>query len=302
MSLNERDWNRNRDRTVSNPLGGLSVNTWLIIINIAVFALDVMMNKRLTIYGHFSTHEVTLGGGLEFWRFLTFQFLHANVIHIFMNMFGLYTFGTYVESQLGSKRYLAFYLTCGVAGGLMYLLLNALGTIFSMQGWRPLPGLLVNNPNTPLVGASAGVFGIIMACAYISPHSIVQLFLLPIPIRMRTMAYVYVALSLLNLLWGGNNAGGDAAHIGGAVAGYFFIRNAHLLRDFFDVLHDSRRDWKSRSQSKKSGLRLIDPELDAKSDLVLKKIREQGNDSLTEEDKDILRRSTEQRKRAGNQP
>jgi membrane associated rhomboid family serine protease len=54
--------------------------------------------------------------GFEFWRFISFQFLHANLSHLLFNMIGLYFFGSIVEQYLGSKRYLAFYLLCGVAG------------------------------------------------------------------------------------------------------------------------------------------------------------------------------------------
>src|SRR6185436_18755240 len=84
--------------------------------------------------------------------------------------------------------------------------------------------------------ASAGVFGVIMAAAYIAPNAIVQLLFPPIPLKLKWFAYGYVALAAANLLRGGHNAGGDAAHVGGALAGYFFVRNAHLLRDFFDVI------------------------------------------------------------------
>jgi hypothetical protein len=72
--------------------------------------------------GHFSTYLAVFK--LEVWRLVTFQFLHANVTHLLFNMIGLYMFGGMVEQYLGSKRYLAFYLACGICGGLGYLLLN----------------------------------------------------------------------------------------------------------------------------------------------------------------------------------
>src|SRR5947207_11272537 len=93
------------------------------------------------------------------------------------------------------------------------------------------PGVLIDAPWTPLVGASAGVFGVILACAYIAPEAMVQLILPPVPLKLKWFAYGYVVVAAWNLLRGGANAGGDAAHIGGAIAGFFFIRNAHLLRD-----------------------------------------------------------------------
>jgi len=141
-----------------------SITTWLIVINIAVFLLDallarsqfavtfpvtVMVHGRpqvglgaigpLEYYGYFSaTTAIT---HLQVWRFITFQFLHANFQHLLFNMIGLYFFGQMMETYLGRQRFLSFYLLCGMAGAASYLILWMLG-------------LLVTSPNTPLVGAS----------------------------------------------------------------------------------------------------------------------------------------------------
>src|SRR5262249_21154560 len=148
----------------------------------------------LQAYGHFST---ALGFfGLQLWRFITFQFLHASLMHVLMNMFGLWVFGGMVEEYLGSKRYFAFYLTCGIFGGVSYLALNFLGNLFPPVH---LPFLLPDSIYTPLVGASAGVFGVIMACAFIAPNAMVVLFFPPVPLRLKWLAYGYVALAAWNL-------------------------------------------------------------------------------------------------------
>jgi len=141
-----------------------------------------------TAFGHFSTTEGFFR--LSVWRLVTFQFLHANFMHIFFNMFGLWVFGGMVERHLGRKRYLAFYLMCGIAGALTYLILNLLG----MAG-LDLPGTLRVHTTTPLVGASAGVFGVIMACARIAPEARIQLLFPPIPLKMKFFAYGYLALA-----------------------------------------------------------------------------------------------------------
>mgnify|MGYP001032566901 CR=1 FL=1 len=234
----------------------------------------------LTAYGHFSTAKGTFAVdhrgivlSLEVWRLVTFQFLHANIIHIFFNMLGLFIFGSMVERFLGSKRYLAFYLVCGIFGGLAYLLLNLAGQVLG-----PEPGLLMDSPYVPLVGASAGVFGVIMAAAFIAPNSIIQLLIPPIPLKLKYFAYGYVGIALANLLLGGENAGGDAAHIGGAIAGYFFIRRSHLLRDFFDVLGDSRKPT-----SKASGANIDD---------ILDKVSQKGLGSLTKKERERLRKAS----------
>jgi membrane associated rhomboid family serine protease len=294
----------------ASQLSAWSANTWIIAINLAIHGIRMFAlpsragtGDALFRFGHFSSHEVSWVGGLEFWRFLTFQFLHApGIAHVGFNMLGLYMFGSLVEGHLGKKKYLAFYLTCGVFGALLYLILNGLGMLVPKGG---IPFLLFSDPRTSLVGASAGVFGVIMACAYIAPDTIVQLLFPPVSMRMKVMAYAYVGLALLNLAWGGNNQGGDAAHIGGAIAGYFFIRNSHLLRDFFDVFGDSRKST-PRPRGKPPALKLTRDEVsegpsDEEVDRILAKVKDQGKDSLTPREVDTLRRATQARKASDSQ-
>lgn len=241
-------------------------------------------------FGHFSTQNILSG---QVWRFITFQFLHANVMHLFFNMLGLYVFGPTVERYLGGQRYLAFYLVTGIFGGLMYLLLNLLGIIAAQMGMSAVPGLLFSMTTTPLVGASAGVFGVIVACAKIEPETVVQLIFPPIALKMRTFAYGFVALSMIQLLMGAKNAGGEAAHLGGAIAGYFFIRNSHLLRDFFDVFTDSRKAPAKGAGKGSWGWLKGEAESGAEVDRILAKVRVSGVSSLTEKEKKILARDTE---------
>ncbi|HRQ72557.1 MAG TPA: rhomboid family intramembrane serine protease [Phycisphaerales bacterium] len=294
MGIYDREYARRDGGGGSTPgrrvsrVSALSVNTWIIIVNVAIHVLaNTVLFPWLYEVGHFSTQKGFQQ--LEVWRLVTFQFLHspATIWHLFFNMFGLFVFGGLVEEYLGRKKYLAFYLVCGIFGGLAYLLLNLLGQIPGLA----LPGVLFHDPATSLVGASAGVFGVIMACAFIAPDAIVQLIFPPIPLRMKWFAYGYVALATVNLLAGGANAGGDAAHLGGAAAGYFFIRNSHLLRDFFDVMKDSRREGGSPRPSRH---RRSDDEVGK----VLAKVRQEGLGSLTEREKRILQRETEA-KRSG---
>lgn len=223
--------------------------------------------------GHFSTAKGF--AELQVWRLVTFQFLHSGFLHLFFNMFGLYIFGPLVEQQLGGKRYLAFYLTCGIFGGLMYLVLNLVGFL-----GLPLPGALHTEIWTPLVGASAGVFGVLMACAFIAPKAIVRLLFPPVSLEMRWVVYGYFALALWNLISAGQNQGGDAAHVGGALAGFYFIRRPWLLRDFFDVFKDSRKTPHS------GGPRPAQPDLEI--DRILDKISRSGMQSLTDRERKAL--------------
>jgi MFS family permease len=191
-------------------------------------------------------------------------------------MIGLYFFGPLVERYLGGKRYLAFYLLCGIFGSILYLILNLGGYIFEDS----IPGLLFNNTATPLVGASAGVFGILLAGAYLAPNITVLVFFI-LPMRLSTMAYLLVAIAIFTVLFGGNNAGGEAAHLGGAAAGWYFIRHPHHLNGFFDFLGKADPTsehfaLKHKAKSQKD------------VDKILDKIHKKGLNSLSTKEKKIL--------------
>ncbi|MCA9280022.1 MAG: rhomboid family intramembrane serine protease [Phycisphaeraceae bacterium] len=303
----------------------VSANTWIIIINVAVFLLDRALlsmqlggeypvdgggkhnGPMLYAWGHFSTY-LGFWPKIEVWRLVTFQFLHANFMHVFFNMFGLFIFGAIVEQHLGRRKYVAYYLVCGIFGGLAYMLLNLLEAVFHIN----VPGNF-GNPSTPLVGASAGVFGVIVACAYLMPNQRVTLIFPPIPMKMSWMAYGYVALAMYNLIRGGANAGGEAAHLGGAIAGFFFIRNSHLLRDFFDVFEDSRKPRNSgaptrppKQKKPRGGFKQTEPvgkigasratTSDEKElDRLLAKVSESGVGSLTDSEREFLQKESARR-------
>lgn len=305
MGIAERRYDEGRGER-RQRVGGLhlvSFNTWLIVINTVVFLLCLSpLGKFIQQFGHFSTFEVI--SKLEFWRVVTFQFLHANATHLIFNMLGLYMFGEMVEQRLGFKKYAAFYLVCGIFGSLMYLTLNVLGSVALRMNVVGIPGLLYPADastlfsNSQLVGASAGVFGVIVASAYLAPNSEVELVMVPIPIKLRVFAYGYVLVSLVSLLMNTRNAGGEAAHMGGAIAGFFFIRRSHLLADFFDVFTDSRSPGRPPARPKRSGLgKLFAPRVPATAevDRILDKLRDGGLASLTEAEKDSLRRATDAR-------
>ncbi len=273
--------------------GGLpfSMCTLLIAVNVIIELIKYVAPgawNAMAVWGHFSTSEAIFQ--LGFWRFITFQFLHGGIMHLAFNMLGIFFLGRLVEDQLGPKKFLAFYLVCGVFGGVMYLLLNLLGAGLKLK----IPGLLMNDPSTPLIGASAGVFGVVMACAYIAPNARIQLFFPPIPMRMKTFAYGYVAITLIMLLLGTNNAGGEAAHLGGAIAGFYFIRNSHHLIDFFDILGDSRKPKPSQGGRERPRTPGVSQQ---EVDRVLDKVKVAGIDSLTDKEKETLHHATARQRR-----
>lgn len=219
-----------------------SVNTWLIVICCAVFFIDPILARTIGIYrimfpdgqmtymkplewfGHFSATLAIYH--VQIWRFITFQFLHANLMHLLFNMFALWMFGPLIESYLGRTRYLAFYLLCGIAGAVSYLIL-----------WRL--HILVTDPWIPLIGASAGIFGVLIAGARIAPN-IEVLVMGIIPMSLRTMAWALIAIAVYTVFTSGTNAGGEAAHLGGAALGYVLITYPKIL-DIFDSGFGSRR-------------------------------------------------------------
>jgi membrane associated rhomboid family serine protease len=241
---------------------------------------------------HFSTSTALFGDSGEgvifpqIWRFIGFQFLHANLAHLIFNMMGLWFFGPVVERYLGGKRYAAFYLLCGICGAAMYLLLNFLGAKVMLPG-QSVPFLLPNAPTTPLVGASAGVFGVIMASAFLAPSAEVLVFMI-IPMPLRNLAYTLVAVALLTLFVGGDNAGGEAAHLGGAIAGFWLIRHPHTLHALFDWM--GTFDPTSRSRRVRSARRRgMDT---AEIDRILDKIQRQGLHSLSASERQALREAS----------
>ncbi len=239
MGFYDRDYYREERGGFMSRLPIWSVTTWLIAINVAVFVIDSLLRRfgigyilevtgpdfgtvrlpfsPLEFWGHFS--GVMAIQHLQLWRFITFQFLHANVMHLLFNMLGLYFFGQMVESYLGPRRYLAFYLLCGIAGAVCYLGLWAMH-------------ILISAPWMPLIGASAGIFGVLVAGAYIAPNVEVMLLFPPIPMRLKTLAWALLAVAVFTVFMNGSNAGGEAAHLGGAVLGLVLIRNPHWLNVF----------------------------------------------------------------------
>jgi membrane associated rhomboid family serine protease len=213
-------------------MSGWLLTYWIILVNVVVFFVGTSIVVTATLesgqqvryqpvfaWGWFSLRTAIYSG--QVWRFLSFQFLHGGFEHLFFNMLGLFFFGRLVEQYLGTRRYLAFYLLSGIGGPIAYVVLYYLG-------------VLRYSPDTPLIGASAGLFGVLIAAAMIAPHARVQLLFPPIEMTMRQMAWLYLGIAAAIVLWMGRtgtaNAGGEAAHLGGAAVGYLLMRNPSLLR------------------------------------------------------------------------
>ena len=160
MALADRNYDHGRYRAGGGYSHLTPVVKWLIVANVAVFCGDlVIFDNRQTVWGAFTIHSA-LGQG-RVWEFLTFQFLHGSVLHVLFNMLGLFFFGPWAERWWGTRRFLAFYLLCGAAGAAFYTVLAVLGVLQARLGAPALEFM-------PLVGASAGIFGILVGVAVIA--------------------------------------------------------------------------------------------------------------------------------------
>jgi len=292
MGIHDRDYARPQQGGYKGGFRGFgggmqqrkkwSVTTWLILVCVGVYMLDPFLNGIFREWLHMSTRHAVWG--VQYWRFIGFQFLHADLQHLIFNMIGLYFFGPLVEQYLGGKRYLAFYLLCGIFGAVLYLILNLAGYIVD----REIPFLLVNDPASQLIGASAGVFGILIAGAVLAPNVKVLVFFI-LPMKLSTMAYLLVGFSILTMFSNGSNAGGETAHLGGALAGWYFIRNPHHLNGFFDFL--GKADPTSKHFAWRD--KVI---TQADVDRILDKIHNKGLQSLTPKEKKILHDASRKRR------
>jgi membrane associated rhomboid family serine protease len=274
-------------------LAGAPVVKWLLVINAVVFILEHLglggsgdlSDSAVWRWGAFNRAEGL--AGFELWRLLSFQFLHADLLHLLFNMFALYQFGPIVERWWRSRRFLAFYLLSGVAGAMFYVLLSG------------VLGVLESGPEVWLVGASAGIFAVLIGTAMIAPDLRVMLMFPPIEMSMRTLALVFVGIATFMIISRGENAGGEAGHLGGVIAGYLLMKFPGVLdrlegRGRVEIV--GRRRPARRGEPKLRPRSRYVPGRETAVDAVLDKINREGFGSLTDEEKEILQRAADEGK------
>jgi len=240
---------------------------WLLIINISVFLAAITIKPlAIFIYEWFELDTRTLGRALQVWRLISYQFLHDPVSawHIFLNMLGLFFLGPTLEKHWGSRRFLPFYLGCGVAGALFYYFLVAVKFL----------------PAGEMVGASGSILGMLAACAILFPHFVVFILLFPVPIRIAAIGLT--AVYLVAILTKGTNAGGDAAHLAGMAAGAAYVFSQPWRDKFKFKLRSGH--WEKQMNTQRN--------LQAEVDRILEKVHRSGIQSLSSKEKKILREAT----------
>lgn len=191
----------------------------LIAINILVFFVVLVFRVFMTIGGLGNAYSTVLSYlmmpaslprlATQPWSIFTYMFLHEGIFHILFNMLFLFWFGQLIHQFLGSRKLANLYILGGLAGAVFYVLIYNLAPYFSQSVGSSL-----------MLGASAGVFAIVVGAATLSPNTTFFLLLLG-PVKIKYIAIFYVIVSFANSA--GANAGGELAHLGGALLGYLYI-------------------------------------------------------------------------------
>lgn len=296
--LEDRDYMRAEPaRYGASPRLPLSV--WLIIINFAVYATQLvfpLMTRgagRSGVYleEYFALSLAGLASG-KIWQLLTFQFLHGGPFHLIINCLMLYFFGRPLEAELGGRRFLRLYFGAGVAGGVLQVLCE----------WM-LPGHFGVGAT---LGASAGVFGLVAAFAMLHREQPIHLLFPPVAIKAKWLLVFSAILAVFGLLRPDNVA--HAAHAGGMIAGVLFARYLQRwqgrwhwpvarreprptsrVRGLEIVSEDRLRETQARRTRKPAAGDATDEDWVAREvDPILEKISAHGIQSLTEDERRIL--------------
>jgi len=144
------------------------------------------------------------------WQLLSYGFLHGDFIHLFFNGIALFQFGAVLEQTWGARKYIQYLLICTIGAGLIQLLLVSSG--------------ILGNDIYPTIGASGGVFGLLLAYGMLFPNQRMMLIIPPIPMKARTMVIIFGAISLLMGVTGSAAGIAHFAHLGGMLFGWLMIR------------------------------------------------------------------------------
>ena len=239
---------------------GLYVNEYNFIIE--WFSLDAEINLLFT----------------KPWSLFSYGFLHANFIHILMNLSVLYYIGNLFLEYFTQKQLLNFYFLGTLFGGILF--------VFS-QNYFPL----FNGKTATLVGASAGISAIFIGITTYIPNYKIKLRFIGF-VKLSYLAAIWIGLDLLGLI--GNNSGGHFAHLGGALFGFLFInkpntKKSDLSKYLKNILKRNKKTLGTVYNSKKKRKIISNTDLTQKQiDLILDKISKSGYDTLTKSEKEFL--------------
>ena len=303
----------------------------LLIVNIVAFLVCYLMGKDAS--GSYVLNDMLglhffMASDFHVYQLFTYMFMHGGFEHIIFNMFALWMFGCVVERVWGPKKFLFYYITCGIGAGLFQeaaqyvtYLVQDLGAyeMVNTGTARIAMGEYLNLWTT--VGASGAIYAILLAFGMIYPNERIFIFPLPIPIKAKYFVIGYAAIELFSALATTGDGVAHIAHLGGMVFGFFMIRHwrkqvdggyrGSSTADAFDKLRGmfggrnkksnfsyTRNDNYAHGTDYQQGgnyttdFKPCDEEskkaTQAEIDRILDKIRKSGYDSLTKEEKQTL--------------
>jgi membrane associated rhomboid family serine protease len=264
----------------------------IIQVFLALFLVDSTLFSEIRAYLSVSNDPMEVL--TQPWSLVTYMFLHAGFFHILFNMLIFYWFGRIFQEYLGDRRLISTFILGGIAGAIVFIL-----------AYQIFPALAQRAAVTGMVGASAGVMAIVIGAATLLPDFSLSLILIG-PVRLKYIAGFMVLISFLGTA--GSNAGGEFSHLGGALYGFFYIKQMDKGMDLGEWLMQGidklKEAFTSSSSDRKSGFKVHrnqekpkyktypgekDKKADQKEvDRILDKIAENGYDSLTEEERKTL--------------
>jgi len=231
------------------------------------------------------------------WTILTYMFMHVEPMHMIGNILWLWAFGYILQDLSGPKKIIPIFIYGGLAGGIFYVI-----------SYNLIPVLSEASQFSNLLGASAGVMAVAIATTALAPgYRIFPMINGGIPLWVLTLIFVVLDFAMIT----GNNTGGHLAHLAGAATGFIFVHQMRRGRDwsnwmnsFFDwvnnLFNPDKRSWKKTAKDelhyKSKGTQPFKkiPNITQKRiDEILDKINQQGYRFLTEEEKEILKRASE---------
>ncbi len=223
-----------------------------------------------------------LGDGFQIWQLFTYMFMHGGLMHLLFNMIALWMFGMELENVWGSRKFLTYYLACGIGAGLSTLLIAPL---FAAAG--------------PTVGASGAIYGVLIAFGMMFPDRPIFIYFL-LPIKARYFVILYIGLELYAGVTGTSDGIAHFAHLGGAAVGFVFLMIDQRKLPFERLWSHTRERFSTRQQVSRYSYQNVsdakyddtpDPEERVNQqqiDEILDKISQHGYKSLTDGEKKKL--------------
>jgi membrane associated rhomboid family serine protease len=202
----------------------------LLIINVLVFLAQITIGPAMRLEGTFALHTWQ-SPDFKPWQFLTHMFMHGGWDHLFFNMFALWMFGSILENVWGPKRFLIFYLICGLGAALCHMVVLYFNTQNLIEAYNSLSLMqqqsyeerFYRQLNEPTLGASGAIFGCLAAFGYLFPNTYIYLYFF-FPIKAKWFVILYAGFELVMAV---QNTAGDnvahVAHLGGALAGFLMV-------------------------------------------------------------------------------